>query len=66
MALQQKLEFGCQYYANNSTSNDIDAVSQRLDELYLVPTVEAANERFLGRVKDALARRHANEQSFKL
>ena len=60
--LQQKLEFGCQY----TGGNDSNSLPQRLDELYLVPTVEAANERFLQRVQDALSRRYANEQAFKL
>lgn len=60
--LQQQLEMGCQY----TSGNDSNSAPQRLDELYLVPTVEAAEERFLSRVQDALTRRYANEQAFKL
>ena len=51
--LRSKLEFGCQF-------------DKRLDELYLTPTIEAANERFLSRIKYNLQRRYDNEKNFKL
>ena len=38
----------------------------RLDELFLVPTPEAANERIMERLKAALELRYSNEQSFSL
>ncbi|CAB9528262.1 expressed unknown protein [Seminavis robusta] len=38
----------------------------RLDQIYLVPTMEAANERFLESVKEALLRRCENEANFAL
>lgn len=51
--VRQKLEFGCQY-------------EKRLDELYLVPTVEAAHLRFLERIEIAIQKRYENELSFVL
>jgi hypothetical protein len=38
----------------------------RLDRLYLVPTLEAANQRFLDRVAETLQRRYDNERTFRL
>ena len=38
----------------------------RLDQLFLVPTLEAANERIVSRMKSELARRYKNEASFSL
>jgi hypothetical protein len=41
-------------------------LEQRLDSLYLVPTVEEANLRLLGRVEETLRRRYHNENTFRL
>ena len=38
----------------------------RLDQVYLVPTVEMANARLLARLEEALRRRYDNQASFKL
>ena len=40
--------------------------SKRLDQLLLVPTPEAATERTLGRVMEALERRYRHEKNFML
>jgi hypothetical protein len=39
---------------------------QRLDRLYLVPTLEASNQRLLNRVAETLQRRFDNERNFRL
>ncbi|CAB9531219.1 expressed unknown protein [Seminavis robusta] len=39
---------------------------QRLDAVFAVPTVEATEQRFLGRSIDALTMRYANERTFSL
>lgn len=51
--VRNKLDLGCQS-------------ERRLDTLYMVPTVEAANQRYLGRVEESLRRRHHNESTFTL
>ncbi|CAB9503120.1 expressed unknown protein [Seminavis robusta] len=51
--LQKNVEVGCQF-------------EQRLDSLYLVPTVEEANERLLARVEETLQKRYYNERAFEL
>ena len=51
--LRKKLEFGCQF-------------EQRLDTVYLVPSLEVANERILRRIESTLQRRYNNERLFKL
>ena len=51
--LREKFEFGCQF-------------EQRLDSLYLLPTLDDANQRFLGRVEETLQRRYYNETNFRL
>lgn len=51
--LRSKIEFGCQF-------------PQRLDQLYLVPTVEEANQRLLRRVEATLGKRFENERNFRL
>lgn len=51
--VKQKLDFGCQS-------------EQRLDTLYLVPSLEEANARFLGRVEESLRRHHHNASTFTL
>ena len=50
---RDKLEFGCQF-------------DERLDALYLVPTLEAANDRLVGRFVESLQLRYENEASFRL
>jgi hypothetical protein len=39
---------------------------KRLDKLYLVPTLEVANQRLLKRLSDTMQRRYANESTFRL
>lgn len=51
--LQSKIELGCQF-------------DQRLDEIYLTPTLEAANVRMLSRIAALLQQRYENEQAFHL
>ncbi|CAB9503121.1 expressed unknown protein [Seminavis robusta] len=51
--LQKNIEVGCQF-------------EQRLDSLYLVPTVEEANKRLLARVEETLQLRYDNERTFRL
>jgi hypothetical protein len=51
--VREKLEFGYQ-------------TEQRLDSLYLVPSLEEAKLRLVGRVEDTLRRRFANEGAFRL
>jgi CRAL/TRIO domain len=51
--LRNKLELGCQF-------------DHRLDEVYLVPTLEEANRRMLNQVAATLQRRYENERSFRL
>lgn len=41
-------------------------LDQRLDTLYLQPTVPEANQRFLGRIEETLRVRYENEKSFRL
>lgn len=41
-------------------------LEQRLDTLYLQPTVQEANQRLLGRIEETLRMRYQNEQSFRL
>lgn len=48
-----KVEFGCQF-------------EPRLDALYLVPSLQEANSRLLGRVEETLRRRYDNERWFRL
>ncbi|CAB9502187.1 expressed unknown protein [Seminavis robusta] len=52
--LQGKVQLGCK------------SPTGRLDHIYLQPTLEAANQRFLERLTDALRRRYANESKFTL
>ncbi|CAB9502585.1 expressed unknown protein [Seminavis robusta] len=52
--LRQKIRMGCVSPAG------------RLNRIYLQPNLHTANERFLGRLNDALHRRYANEVSFVL
>ena len=49
-----KLQLGCQ------------SVAGRLDEIYMVPSVRAANARFLNDLRSALRDRYSNEASFSL
>jgi hypothetical protein len=51
--LRQKIELGLQS-------------DQRLDSLYLSPSLEVANLRFLGRVEATLQERYENECTFRL
>ncbi|CAB9503119.1 expressed unknown protein [Seminavis robusta] len=51
--LRNNIEFGCQF-------------EQRLDALYLVPSMEEANQRLLARVDATLQRRYENERTFRL
>ena len=51
--LRQRIEVGLQF-------------EQRLDTLYLVPSLEEANQRLVGRVGETLRRRYANESTFRL
>jgi hypothetical protein len=51
--VRHKIEIGCQF-------------EQRLDSLYLVPSLEEANLRLLGRVEETLRRRYENERTFRL
>lgn len=51
--MSSKFSMGCQAFS-------------RLDEIYLVPTVAAANQRILERMKAALSKRYNNELSFSL
>jgi hypothetical protein len=51
--VRQRMEFGFQF-------------EQRLDSLYLVPSVEEADLRLLGRVEETLRRRYDNERTFQL
>ena len=39
---------------------------QRLDSLYLVPTLEAATTRLVGRLEETLRKRYENERLFRL
>lgn len=50
---RDKLEFGCQF-------------ERRLDELYLVPNADVANDRLMGRFMESLNRRYQNEKNFRL
>ena len=52
-SIRSKLLTGCQF-------------DQRLDTLYLVPTVEIANQRLLARLENCLSRRYENEATFSL
>lgn len=52
-SIASKFEVGCQ-------------LDGRMDALFMVPTVEAAKERLLSNIKEALQIRHRNEQSFTL
>ena len=51
--LQTRVEFGCQF-------------EQRLDSLYLVPTLQHANQRILDRIEATLKMRLAHERTFRL
>jgi hypothetical protein len=51
--LRENVETGCFF-------------DQRLDTIYLVPTLEDANLRFLNRVTQTLQRRYDNERAFRL
>lgn len=51
--VHKKLELGCQF-------------DKRLDELYLVPTVGHAHQRFLERVTQVIEQRYENERTFVL
>lgn len=51
--VREKLEMGCIF-------------GGRLDEVYLVPTVAEANQRFLLQVQDTLRVRHEREATFSL
>ena len=51
--LRSRLDFGSVYEG-------------RLDSLYMVPTVEAANLRVLTNIGEALDRRYENERTFRL
>ena len=50
---REAIEIGCQF-------------EERLDRLYLVPTIQEANQRLLDRVSNSLNRRYENEMLFKL
>ena len=50
---RNKLEFGCQF-------------EERLDKLYLVPNLAAANDRLTARFLEALRMRYENEKIFRL
>lgn len=52
-AMKDNFHVGCQF-------------DGRLDEVFLVPSVEAANERIMERLGEALERRYKHEQSFRL
>jgi hypothetical protein len=47
------VEFGCQF-------------ETRLDSLYLVPSLQEANRRLVGRVEETLGRRYEHERTFRL
>jgi hypothetical protein len=51
--LKSNVETGCSF-------------EHRLDKLYLVPTLEDANQRFLNRVAHTIQRRYDNERIFRL
>ena len=51
--IRAKIFTGCQF-------------EERLDTLYLTPTVEAANQRLLARLDESISRRYASEASFQL
>ena len=53
-SLSQKIEVGCRCEAG------------RLDRVYLTPNAQAANQRILCRLEDALRRRYENEATFAL
>jgi hypothetical protein len=50
---ESTVELGCQ-------------LETRLDSLYLVPSLQDANRRLLGRVEETLRRRYGNERTFQL
>lgn len=56
--VQETFEFGCK----NATEDG----HQRLDDMYLQPTVEAAQEKMLGRLKAGMERRFNHEKTFRL
>jgi len=51
--MREALEFGAQ-------------CDQRLDDIFLIPSADAANQRFLARIGDTLQRRYENENAFRL
>ena len=52
--IYDKIQVGCQ-----------SPMGRRLDSFYMIPTVEAANERYLNRMLEALQLRYDNERTFR-